>query len=231
MVAQSPLVKFVAGRTGARPPLHVDQADLISYGMIGLVEAMERSDPHPGAPLRDLRHAAGSRRDHRRAPLARLGAASVRSRARDIEQADSKLEHELGRAPTDAELSERLGHRRGGAPGGAAADLELVDPRPGGALDDPGRLGRHASPCSTRSRTRTPPIPAGRPRHQRGQGPALRRRSRTCPSARRSWSRSTTSSNLTLREIGEVLGVTESRVSQLHSKAVLRLRSKLKASG
>src|SRR5262249_44817989 len=44
VVAYSPLVKFVAGRTGARLPSHVDQADLISYGMIGLIEAMERFD-------------------------------------------------------------------------------------------------------------------------------------------------------------------------------------------
>ena len=45
VVAYSPLVKVVAGRTGARLPSHVDQADLISYGMIGLIEAMERFEP------------------------------------------------------------------------------------------------------------------------------------------------------------------------------------------
>jgi len=45
VVAYSPLVKFVADRTAARLPSHVDQADLISYGMIGLVEAMDRFEP------------------------------------------------------------------------------------------------------------------------------------------------------------------------------------------
>jgi RNA polymerase sigma factor for flagellar operon FliA len=45
VVAYSPLVKFVAGRTGARLPSHVEQADLISYGMIGLIEAMDRFEP------------------------------------------------------------------------------------------------------------------------------------------------------------------------------------------
>jgi hypothetical protein len=45
VVAYSPLVKFLAGRTGARLPSHVDQADLISYGMFGLIEAMERFEP------------------------------------------------------------------------------------------------------------------------------------------------------------------------------------------
>ena len=64
VVAYSPLVKFVAGRTGARLPSHVDQADLISYGMIGLIEAMERFEPDAPDPLRDLRDAAHPRRDH-----------------------------------------------------------------------------------------------------------------------------------------------------------------------
>ena len=99
----------MAGRTGARLPSHVDQADLISYGMIGLVEAMERFDPDREIRFETFAIAAGPRRDHRRASLTRLVARSVRSRARDIESANSKLEHELGRAPTDEELAERLG--------------------------------------------------------------------------------------------------------------------------
>ena len=45
VVAYSPLVKFVAGRTGARLPSHVEQSDLISYGMLGLIEAMDRFEP------------------------------------------------------------------------------------------------------------------------------------------------------------------------------------------
>ena len=45
VVAYSPLVKYVAGRTGAGLPSHVEDTDLISYGMIGLIEAMERYDP------------------------------------------------------------------------------------------------------------------------------------------------------------------------------------------
>ena len=109
VVAYSPLVKFVAGRTGARLPSHVDQADLISYGMIGLIEAMDRFEPK-----RQIRFETFAMQRIRGAIIDELRSLdwvprSVRSRARDIEQANSKLEHELGRAPTDAELAEKLG--------------------------------------------------------------------------------------------------------------------------
>ncbi len=109
VVAYSPLVKFVAGRTGARLPSHVDQADLISYGMIGLVEAMERFEPD-----RQIRFETFAMQRIRGAIIDELRSLdwvprSVRSRAREIEVANSRLEHELGRAPTDAELAERLG--------------------------------------------------------------------------------------------------------------------------
>ena len=173
VVAYSPLVKFVAGRTGARLPSHVDQADLISYGMIGLIEAMERFEPRPPDPLRDLRDAAHPRRDHRRAALARLGAALgplARARHRGGElQARARA-----RPRPDRRRARRApGIDRGGAAGGAAADLQLLDPRPGGALDDPRRLWRQGLPAR-HDRGRERPRPAGGARHQRGQGPARR---------------------------------------------------------
>ena len=62
-----------------------------------------------GDQIRDLRDDPDPRRDHRRAALAGLGARSVRSRAREIEAAQAKLEHELQRAPTEEELAAKLG--------------------------------------------------------------------------------------------------------------------------
>src|SRR5882724_11476906 len=87
VVAYSPLVKFVAGRTGARLPSHVDQADLISYGMIGLIEAMERFDPR-----RQIRFETFAMQRIRGAIIDELRSLdwvprSVRSRAREIEEA------------------------------------------------------------------------------------------------------------------------------------------------
>ena len=175
-----------------RLPSHVDQADLISYGMIGLIEAMERFDPD-----REIRFETFAMQRIRGAIIDELRSLdwvprSVRSRARDIEQANSKLEHELGRAPDRRRARRAPRHERGGPPGGAAADLELLDPRPGGALDVPRMPPATRSRCSTRSRTRARPTRRRRstPARSRTASP---RRSRTCPSARRSSSRSTTS--------------------------------------
>ncbi len=73
------------------------------------------------------------------------------------------------------------------------------------------------------------PDPAKVDRRVRAEGPHRRRDRPRCPSARSSSIALYYYENLTLREIGEVLGVTESRISQLHTKAVLRLRSRLRA--
>ncbi|MEA2303505.1 MAG: polymerase sigma factor FliA, partial [Solirubrobacteraceae bacterium] len=109
VVAYSPLVKYVAGRMASGLPAHVDEADLISYGLVGLINAIERFELEreikfetyaitriKGAIIDELRSLDWVPR-------------SVRSRARDIERANSKLEHKLQRAPTDEEMSDALG--------------------------------------------------------------------------------------------------------------------------
>jgi len=105
VVAYSPMVKFVAGRLGAGLPSHVDDADLISYGLMGLIGAIERFDPDRGIKFETfaMTRIRGAIIDELRSldwvPR------SVRSRAREIEKAQAKLEHELQRAPTDAEVA------------------------------------------------------------------------------------------------------------------------------
>ncbi len=227
VVAYSPLVKFVAGRTGARLPSHVEQADLISYGMIGLIEAMERFEP-----LRQIRFETFAMQRIRGAIIDELRSLdwvprSVRFRAREIEEANSKLEHKLGRAPTDAELAETMGidedelrealiqisnssilaleelWMTSDASGDRVSLLDTIQdenaPDPQAALD--------TSEVKDRLHEAIQDLPERE----------------TLVVALYYFE------NLTLREIGDVLGVTESRVSQLHSKAVLRLRSRLKA--
>src|ERR1700750_954434 len=108
VVAYSPMVKFVAGRLGAGLPSHVEDADLISYCLVGLICAIESLEPERGIKFETfaMTRIRGSIIDELRSldwvPR------SVRSRAREIEQAQAKLEHELQRAPTEAELAAKL---------------------------------------------------------------------------------------------------------------------------
>src|SRR4051795_9485373 len=108
VVAYSPLVKYVAGRTGSGLPAHVEDSDLISYGMIGLIEAMERYDE-----AREVRFETFAMPRIRGAIIDELRSLdwvprSVRARAREIERANSKLENQLGRVPSDEEMATEL---------------------------------------------------------------------------------------------------------------------------
>jgi RNA polymerase sigma factor FliA len=105
----APLVKYVAGRLGSGLPAHVDEGDLVSYGLLGLIGAIERYDPDRDVKFETyaIARIKGSIIDELRAMdwVPR----SVRARARDIERAVAELEARLGRAPTDEEISEKLG--------------------------------------------------------------------------------------------------------------------------
>ena len=204
-------------------PAHVEEADLISYGLVGLINAIERFELEreikfetyaitriKGAIIDELRSLDWVPR-------------SVRARAREIERANSKLEHKLQRAPTDEEM---------------AAELEMtvdefqeallqISNSTIAALDELWTVvatpAATRSRCSTRCRTRARPT-------RRAVMDATDLKDRVADAIARLPEREKLVvalyyyENLTLREIGEVLGVTESRVSQLHTKAVLRLR-------
>ncbi|MBM3666336.1 MAG: RNA polymerase sigma factor WhiG [Actinobacteria bacterium] len=227
VVAYSPLVKFVAGRTGARLPSHVEQADLISYGMLGLLESLERFEPE-----RQIRFETFAMQRIRGAIIDELRSLdwvprSVRSRARAIEEANSKLEHELGRAPTDAELAERLGIDEEDLQESlvqisnssilALEELWMMSDSSGDrvslldTIEDESAPDPQAALDSSEVKDR------------------LQEAIQDLPEREKLVIALYYFENLTLREIGEVLVVTESRISQLHSKAVLRLRSKLKS--
>ena len=109
ILTYAPLVKYVAGRLGSGLPAHVDEDDLVSYGLLGLIGAIERFDPDREIKFETyaIARIKGSIIDELRAldwvPR------SVRARARDIERAIAELETKLGRAPTDEEIAEKLG--------------------------------------------------------------------------------------------------------------------------
>src|ERR671935_632112 len=109
IVTYAPLVKYVAGRVGSGLPAHVDEGDLVQYGLLGLISAIERFDP--GRDIKFETYAIarikGSIIDELRAMdwVPR----SVRSRAREIERAIAELERKLHRAPTDEEIATQVG--------------------------------------------------------------------------------------------------------------------------
>ncbi len=154
-------------------PSHVEDADLISYGLMGLIGSIERFEPERGIKFETfaMTRIRGAIIDELRSldwvPR------SVRSRAREIENAQAKLEHELQRAPSEAELAAELGNLRGRTADLAAGDRQLLGLRARRALDGlgllrrPGLAARHdLRPACRRS--------AGVAGQQRDQGPADR---------------------------------------------------------
>ena len=225
VVAYSPMVKFVAGRLGAGLPSHVDDADLISYGLMGLIGAIERFDPERGIKFETfaMTRIRGAIIDELRSldwvPR------SVRSRAREIEKAQVKLEHELQRAPSEAELAAKLGIDEeelrsslleiANSSVYALDELWTVSDSSGDkvslldTISDPRADDPQESLDSSEIKDRLTEAIASLPEREQLVVALYYYE------------------NLTLREIGEVLGVTESRVSQLHTKAVMRLKTHL----
>ena len=225
VVAYSPMVKFVAGRLGAGLPSHVDDADLISYGLMGLIGAIERFEPERGIKFETfaMTRIRGAIIDELRSldwvPR------SVRARAREIEAAQSRLEHELQRAPTDEELAAKLGI---GEEELQAWLLEIANSSVY-ALDELWTVsdssGDQVSLLDTikdpRADDPQDSLDSSEVKDRLTDAIALLPEREQLVVALYYYE------NLTLREIGEVLGVTESRVSQLHTKAVMRLKSHL----
>jgi RNA polymerase sigma factor for flagellar operon FliA len=111
ILAYSPLVKYVAGRMSSGLPAHIEEGDLVSYGLLGLIGALERFDLSRNIKFETyaVSRIKGAIIDELRAldwvPR------SVRSWARKVEAAVTQLENELSRAPSDEETAGRLGIR------------------------------------------------------------------------------------------------------------------------
>ena len=225
VVAYSPLVKYVAGRMASGLPAHVEEADLISYGLVGLISAIERFDLEREIKFETyaITRIKGSIIDELRSldwvPR------SVRARAREIEKANQKLEHQLQRAPTDDEMANELD---------MTVDefqdaLLQISNSTVAALDELWSVsdssGDQVSLLDTLT-DETAPDPAT-VMDQTDLKDRVADAIARLPEREKLVVALYYYENLTLREIGEVLGVTESRISQLHTKAVLRLRSRL----
>ncbi|HEY7932507.1 MAG TPA: RNA polymerase sigma factor WhiG [Solirubrobacteraceae bacterium] len=225
VVAYSPLVKYVAGRMASGLPPHVDEADLISYGLGGLIAAIERFDI-----TREIKFETYAITRIKGAIIDELRSLdwvprSVRARAREIERANSKLEHRLQRAATDQELADELGI----STDELQDSLIAISHSSVAALDELWSVSDSSGDQVSLLDTLEDPG-APDPSQVLDVGDL---KDRIADAIARLPEREKLVialyyyENLTLREIGEVLGVTESRVSQLHTKAVMRLRSRM----
>jgi RNA polymerase sigma factor for flagellar operon FliA len=219
VVHYASLVKFVAGRLAAGLPKSVDTGDLVSAGVFGLMNAIDKFDPTNGAKFETyaIPRIRGAILDGLRAldwvPR------SVRSRSRSVQDAIALLEHQLGRTPTDEEISDELKI--------SVEELEkwLADIAAGsvGPLD-------HVAMDNTAAEADAQ-IQPGRAMEEGELRAAMRAEISRLPEREQAILILYYEDGLTLSEIGEALGVTESRISQIHTKAVLQLRSRLAAAG
>jgi len=221
IVRFAPLAKFVAARVGSGLPRSVEQADLVSYGMFGLIDAVERFDRSRGFKFETfaIPRIKGAILDELRSMdwVPR----SVRTKARTIERAIGTLEADLGRSPTDEELAEKMGvtldslHDRLNdiAAGGITALDEVRSGSDGESTTLRDLLADNGAAPGSR-------IEAIETRRQLGEFiNSLGERERDVLTLYYF-------EGLTMAEIGDVFGVTESRVCQIHTKAILLLRGK-----
>lgn len=223
----APLVKHVAGRLAVMLPPHVEFDDLVSYGMFGLVEAVERFDFERGVKFETYAAARirGAIIDGLRS--ADWVPRSVRQKARELEKELIRLESRLGRAATDDEIAEALGMtvqeydrllaELSGASLVSLDEVWVADPEEESQL----RLLETVSNESAAS----PEDTLEEKELERLLAEAIDR----LPERERLVVALYYHEGLTLKEIGRVLGVTESRVCQIHTKAILRLRAYLGA--
>ncbi len=222
----APLVKYVAGRVGVGLPRNVDIADCVSVGVLGLIDAIEKFDPDRGVPFEPyaISRIRGAILDELRAQdwIPR----SVRARARDVQRTWSELENKLGRNPSEPELAEALGlsttalHKLFGqlAAVNVLALDELLGSTSGGT--DAINLGETLAD-----------LDAPDPAHVVESAEVRRllvEALETLGEREQTLVRLYYFEGFTLAEIGSVLGVTESRVCQMHTKAVLALRARLR---
>lgn len=222
----SPMIKYVANRIALRLPPHIEVDDLISVGAIGLMDAIEKYDPSRGAKFKTYAEfrVRGSILDELRSldwvPR------SVRQKASNLDAVSSKLQSKLGRLPEDEEIAKEMGvtleeffktlNETRNMPLLSLEDLGIArDSGDKQSLLDTLEGKGDVDPQTQMRLTELKNLIAA----------AID----SLPEKERLMVSLYYYEELTMKEIGEVLGITESRISQIHSKAVYRLRTKLKS--
>lgn len=221
----SPLVKYVAGRVGVGLPANVEQADFVSSGIFGLIDAIEKFDIDRAIKFETyaISRIRGAIIDELRALdwIPR----SVRQKAKAVERTYATLEARLCRTPHEPEVAAEMGITLDELHG-IFSQLSLANVV---ALDEllhpAGDGGDRLSLMDVLEDTGADnPVEIAEDRELRR---LLATAVNTLPEREKTVVTLYYYEGLTLAEIGQVLGVTESRVSQIHTKSVLQLRAKL----
>ncbi len=216
------LVRYVVSRLPITLPMSISQEDLVSYGTLGLMEAVERFDPSRGLKFETyaVTRVRGSIIDQLR--FQDWVPRGVRKRSRNLSEAMHRLEEKFGRPPNDEELAEELGVSKAKLQVILAESNNLVL-----SLDD--SYGRDADTKMTLLDT----VVDHEATDPQGDFEAIELRDRlataiaSLPEREKLLIALYYHENMTLKEIGDVISVSESRVCQLHAQAIVRLRNKL----
>ncbi len=220
----APLVKYVAGKVAIGMPHNVEFDDLVGFGVFGLFDAIEKFDPEKHVKFKTyaVTRIRGAIFDELRSidwvPR------SVRQKAREVEDAVRRLETSLGRSATDREISKELGI--------GLSDFQKLMVKISGtsilSLNDVWYTGEDNDKVSIvesieSPQSLNPDTIVEKEEIKRVIVEAISE----LPDKEKKVLVLYYYEDLTLKEIGKVLEVTESRISQLHTKAIMRLRAKL----
>ena len=220
----APLIKFIAQKIAVRLPSNIELDDLMSCGVIGLMDAIEKFDPS-----RDNKFKTYAEFRIRGAILDELRSQdwvprSVREKAKQVERAYAKLDKELGRPATDDEMCEELKCTMDEFHDllNKSKSVSLLN------IDDTATMGRGDKKLMVhlmeQSRSANPYAAVN---YKRAQD-IIKEGIKGLPEKQRLVLSLYYFEDLNLKEIGQVLDVTESRVSQLHTQAIMKLKAKLK---
>jgi RNA polymerase sigma factor FliA len=226
IIQYTPWVRFMALRMAAKLPSHIQAEDLISAGIIGLIDALDKFNPAREVQFKTYAQIRiqGAMKDELRA--LDWASRSMRQKVKRLEHAYATLEQELGRPPSSEEVANSLGIEMD-------EFEEMLDDVKGTSLVSLEELGQGPA-----SEDKSSVLEALLTRQD--QDPlemlnlqdlkkALTLAIGELPEKERLVLSLYYFEELTMKEVGKVLNLTESRISQLHTQTVLRLRGKLKA--
>jgi len=224
VIKYSPLVKYVAGKVAIGMPQQVEFEDLVSYGAFGLLDAIEKYDPERDIKFKTyaMTRIRGSIFDELRnidwVPR------TLRQKAKQLEEAIITLENKLGHSVDDEEIAKEMGISN--------QELQELFSKISGtsviSLNDVWYTGDDNDQVSFMDTIESPESlnPENIIEKEEIRS-VIVEAIKQLPDKEKKVIVLYYYEDLTLKEIGEVLEVTESRVSQLHTKAILRLRGKL----